>query len=164
MNFNNYLNELKRRNVIKSGIAYLVVAWVLLQVFSILLPLFEAPLWVLRTITLLMGVGFPLWLVFSWIYEVTPEGIKKTKQVKEEKSELAKTGGRLNKLIIVFLAIAIVLIAESLNTAIEKLADFIHPEHHKQIGRIKDISAGAAFFAAIFAVIIGFIIYIPKFL
>ena len=44
----------------------------------------------------------------------------------------------------------------------EKIADFIHPEHHKKIGTIKDISAGAAFFAAIFAVIIGFIIYIPK--
>jgi len=56
------------------------------------------------------------------------------------------------------------LVAESLNTAIEKIADFIHPEYHKQIGFIKDISAGAAFFAAIFAVIIGLIIYIPKFI
>src|SRR6056300_1475770 len=99
MRFHRYISELKRRNVIKSGIAYLVVAWVLLQVFSILLPLFEAPLWVLKTITLLLGVGFPLWLVFSWIYEVTPEGIKKTELIKEEKSELAKAGGRLNKLI-----------------------------------------------------------------
>jgi diacylglycerol kinase (ATP) len=63
-----------------------------------------------------------------------------------------------------FLAIALILVAESLNTAIEKLADFIHPNYHKQIGRIKDISAGAAFFAAIFAVIIGLIIYIPKFI
>lgn len=62
------------------------------------------------------------------------------------------------------LAISLVLVAESLNTGIEKLADFVHPEHHKQIGRIKDISAGAAFFAAIFAVIIGLIIYIPKFI
>jgi len=61
-------------------------------------------------------------------------------------------------------AIALVLVAESLNTAIEKIADFIHPEYHKQIGFIKDISAGAAFFAAIFAVIIGLIIYIPKFI
>ena len=59
-------------------------------------------------------------------------------------------------------AIGLVLVAESLNTAIEKIADFIHPEHHIKIGTIKDISAGAAFFAAIFAVIIGFIIYIPK--
>ena len=63
-----------------------------------------------------------------------------------------------------FFAIGLVLVAESLNTAIEKMADFIHPEHHKKIGTIKDISAGASFFAAIFAVIIGLIIYIPKFI
>lgn len=62
------------------------------------------------------------------------------------------------------IAIAMVIVAESLNTAIEKIADFIHPEYHKQIGIIKDISAGAAFFAAIFAVIIGLIIYLPKFI
>ncbi len=61
-------------------------------------------------------------------------------------------------------AIGLVLVAESLNTAIEKMADFIHPEYHERIGFIKDISAGAAFFAAIFAVIIGLIIYIPKFI
>lgn len=61
-------------------------------------------------------------------------------------------------------AIALILVAESLNTGIEKLADFVHPDFHKQIGRIKDISAGASFFAAIFAVIIGLIIYIPKFI
>ena len=61
-------------------------------------------------------------------------------------------------------AIGLILVAESLNTGIEKLADFIHPDYHKEIGRIKDISAGAAFFAAIFAVIIGLIIYIPKFI
>ena len=60
------------------------------------------------------------------------------------------------------LAIALILVAESLNTGIEKMADFIHPDYNKQIGRIKDISAGAAFFAAIFAVIIGLIIYLPK--
>lgn len=62
------------------------------------------------------------------------------------------------------IAIALVIVAESLNTAIEKIADFIHPEYHKEIGVIKDISAGAAFFAAIFAVIIGLIIYVPKFI
>lgn len=62
------------------------------------------------------------------------------------------------------IAIALILVAESLNTGIEKLADFVHPDFHKEIGRIKDISAGAAFFAAIFAVIIGLIIYIPKFI
>lgn len=60
------------------------------------------------------------------------------------------------------IAFGIILVAESLNTAIEKMADFIHPEYHKQIGHIKDISAGAVFFAAIIAVIVGLIIYVPK--
>jgi len=60
-------------------------------------------------------------------------------------------------------AIGLVLCAEGLNTAIEKMADFIHPNFHTKIGFIKDIAAGAVFFAAITAVIIGCIIYIPKF-
>ena len=61
------------------------------------------------------------------------------------------------------LAIGMLLVAESLNTAIEKLCDFIHPDYHKRIGFIKDISAGAATFAAIIAIVIGLIIYLPKF-
>lgn len=61
-------------------------------------------------------------------------------------------------------AIGMVLVAESLNTAIEKLSDFIHPDYHKKIGFIKDISAGAATFAAFVAIIIGMIIYLPKFI
>lgn len=61
------------------------------------------------------------------------------------------------------LAIGLVLVAESLNTGIEKLSDFVHPDYNDRIGFIKDISAGAATFAAIIAVIIGLIIYLPKF-
>lgn len=60
-------------------------------------------------------------------------------------------------------AIGIVLSAEGLNTAIEKMADFIHPNYHTKIGFIKDIAAGAVFFAAITAIVIGCIIYFPKF-
>lgn len=60
------------------------------------------------------------------------------------------------------LAIGLVLVAESLNTAIEKLANFIHPDYHKKIGVIKDVASGAAGFAAIISLIIGSIIYIPK--
>ena len=61
-------------------------------------------------------------------------------------------------------AIGLVLVAESLNTCIEKLCDFIHPDQHKMIGFIKDISAGAVTFAAITAIIVGLIIYVPKLL
>jgi len=62
------------------------------------------------------------------------------------------------------LAIGLVLVAESLNTAVEKICDFIHPDYNERIGFIKDISAGAVTFAAITAIIIGLIIYLPKFL
>ncbi len=62
------------------------------------------------------------------------------------------------------LAIGLVLSIEGLNTAVEKIADFIHPEYHERIGFIKDIAAGAVFFAAMTAIAIGLIIYIPKFL
>ena len=61
------------------------------------------------------------------------------------------------------LAIGMVLVAESLNTGIEKLCDFVHKDYHTKIGFIKDIAAGAATFAAIIALIIGLLIYIPKF-
>ncbi len=61
------------------------------------------------------------------------------------------------------LAIGLVLSIEGLNTAVEKVADFIHPEFHEKIGFIKDIAAGAVFFAAITAIVIGCFIYIPKF-
>ncbi|HLA56311.1 MAG TPA: diacylglycerol kinase family protein [Flavobacterium sp.] len=62
------------------------------------------------------------------------------------------------------LAIGLVLGVESLNTAVEKIADFIHPQYHEKIGFIKDIAAGGVFFAAMTAIAIGLMIYIPKFL
>ena len=62
------------------------------------------------------------------------------------------------------LAIGLVMSIEGLNTAVEKIADFIHPQYHEKIGFIKDIAAGAVFFAAMTAIAIGFIIYVPKFI
>ena len=62
------------------------------------------------------------------------------------------------------MAIGLVMSVEGLNTAVEKIADFIHPNYHERIGFIKDIAAGAVFFAAITAIVIGLIIYVPKFL
>jgi diacylglycerol kinase (ATP) len=62
------------------------------------------------------------------------------------------------------LAIGLVMSVEGINTAVEKIADFIHPNYHERIGFIKDIAAGAVFFAALTAILIGLIIYVPKFL
>lgn len=102
-----FINELKRRNVIKAAIAYVVVAWVLLQVLSIVLPNAGAPDWVMKTLMIIMIIGFPVWLLISWVYEVTPDGLKKTKQVSIDQSITAKTNKRLNILILVGLVLAI---------------------------------------------------------
>lgn len=64
--------------------------------------------------------------------------------------------------IIQFLAIGMVMSIEGINTAIEEVANFIHPEYHSKIGFIKDIAAGAVFIAAVFASAIGLMIYLPK--
>ena len=63
-----------------------------------------------------------------------------------------------------FLAIGLVMVAEGLNTSVEKIANFIHPEYHEKIGEIKDIAAGAVAIAALISFIIGFLIYVPKFM
>lgn len=167
MGFLKYISELKRRNVIKSGIAYLLVVWVLLQVLSILLPLFEAPLWVLKTITLLMAIGFPIWVVFSWIYDITPEGIKKTEHVKIEESESIRTGMKLNRLIIVFLSIAVVFLmvklnwnrfnsedkilgqtdeAENLSTNLKALDFYFKGEVHHKKETLSDVNAAIEYY------------------
>lgn len=59
------------------------------------------------------------------------------------------------------MAIGLVMTAEGLNTAVEAIADFVHPDFHNKIGHIKDVAAGSVFFAAIAAVIVGFLIYVP---
>ena len=110
MNFNNYLKELKRRNVIKACLAYLVASWIIIQVISSLLPIIGAPDYVGKLILVFLIIGFPFWLIFSWVYEITPEGIKRTVNVKPEESIVQDTSNRLNKIIIGGLAIAIALL------------------------------------------------------
>ncbi|MBT8305426.1 MAG: hypothetical protein KJN85_00670, partial [Maribacter sp.] len=103
----NFFDELKRRNVIKATIAYIVVAWVLLQVLTSVLPNLGAPPWVLKTLMFLMAIGLPIWVIFSWVYEVTPEGLKRTTKVPKDQSITAATNKRLNIIIIITLIIAI---------------------------------------------------------
>ncbi|MEO6346399.1 MAG: hypothetical protein ABIO60_00685 [Aquaticitalea sp.] len=113
MNIKDYISELKRRNVIKSALAYLVVAWLMTQVMSIIIPAFELPRTLLRVTIIVLSIGFPCWLIFSWVYEITPDGIKKTKSVNPEHSITAKTSNRLNYVIIAALFVAIALLIRS---------------------------------------------------
>src|SRR5436190_18419328 len=81
MNPRNFFAELKRRNVYKVAVAYAVVAWLLIQAASILLPTFEAPSWVMKVFVVLVALGFPIALVIAWAFEMTPEGLKRTEDV-----------------------------------------------------------------------------------
>jgi adenylate cyclase len=110
MNFKNSLEEFKRRNVFKAAIAYLVVSWLLVQVFSIILPAFEANPVFLKAIIIIQIIGFPIWIIFSWVFEFTPEGLKKTTDVKPDASIMPKTGSRINKVIIFALTLTIVIL------------------------------------------------------
>jgi adenylate cyclase len=88
-----FWGELRRRNVVKAGTAYLVVAWLLAQVVGLVLPTFNAPAWVGQTIIFLLILGFPIVLVVAWAFEITPDGIKATASV--PRSELR--AGRLRQ-------------------------------------------------------------------
>ncbi len=110
MKFNDYFNELKRRNVIKSAIAYLVMAWLVTQVISTVLPVFGAPDYLLKWSLVILGLGFPVWLIFAWVYEITPGGIKKTIDIEPDQSISTKTAARLNKLIITALTLVIIIL------------------------------------------------------
>jgi TolB-like protein/Flp pilus assembly protein TadD len=102
----NFFGELKRRNVYKVAVAYGVVAWLTIQAASIFLPAFNAPLWGMQIIILLLVVGFPIALVFSWAFEITPEGIKRESQIEPEKSITHHTGRKIVALTIVLAVIA----------------------------------------------------------
>lgn len=110
MNWINYWQELKRRNVIKAGLAYLIIAWLITQVLSIVLPTFEAPPYILKSALIVILIGFPIWIVFSWIYEFTPEGIKKTIDIEPDVSMMPKTGSKLNKVIIFTLSLVVIIL------------------------------------------------------
>jgi adenylate cyclase len=77
----NFFSELKRRNVYKVAITYAVVAWLLIQAASILLPTFDAPPWVMKAFVVLLALGFALIVFISWAFESTPEGLKRTEDV-----------------------------------------------------------------------------------
>src|SRR4029079_10212916 len=105
-----FLRELKRRNVYKVGAMYAVGGWLLVQVATQVLPLFEVSALALRLIVLLIVAGFPVALVLSWVYEVTPQGIKRTEEVAPDESIARQTGRKLDFVIIGVLAIVIAIL------------------------------------------------------
>ena len=78
MNRGNIFAELKRRNVYKVAVAYIVAGWALAQGIAQVLPVFDVPISVIRLIVFLIIIGFPFALIFAWAFEITPEGVKRT--------------------------------------------------------------------------------------
>jgi len=102
--------ELKRRNVFKVGVSYIVTAWILLQLVDIVLENITAPGWVMQVFMLAMVIGFPLALIFAWAFELTSDGIKLEKDIDKSQSITHVTGQRLNRNIMIALVIAVVLL------------------------------------------------------
>jgi len=102
-----FFEELKRRNVFRVGIAYVVTSWLILQLADIVLDNTPAPDWVMHVIMLLLVIGFPLALLFAWAFELTPEGLKKEKDVDRSKSITQSTGRKLDFAIILVLVVAL---------------------------------------------------------
>ena len=99
--------ELKRRNVIRVAIAYGVASWFILQLADVVLENIGAPGWVMQTVMLVLAAGFPLAVIFAWAFEMTPEGIKKEKDVDRTQSITSVTGRKLDRMIIGVLTVTV---------------------------------------------------------
>jgi len=102
-----FIAELKRRNVVKVAVLYVVAAWLLLQVADVLSSLLPVPDWTGSLVFILLVLGFPPAVIFSWVYEITPEGIRREKDVDRSQSITHQTGRKINILMIVLLIVAI---------------------------------------------------------
>ncbi len=103
----NLFTELKRRNVFRVALAYIALAWLILQVADIVFENIGAPAWVMQVIMFVLAVGFPIAVLFAWAYELTPDGIKREHEVDRSQSITQQTGQKLNRTIIVVLLAAV---------------------------------------------------------
>jgi TolB-like protein len=99
--------ELRRRNVIRMAGLYLVGAWLVVQVSATLLPVFAAPGWVMRVLVGLLAIGFVAALVFSWVFEMTPAGLKRDSEVAPGESIAPQTARRMDRMLFVVMAVAL---------------------------------------------------------
>ena len=102
-----FIRELKRRNVVRVGIAYLVGSWLLIQVADIVFETIGSPAWVMQTLLAILAIGLPVALFLAWAFELTPEGVKLEKDVDRSRSIAPQTGKKLNNTIFILMALAI---------------------------------------------------------
>jgi len=109
MNSGNFFAELKRRNVYKAAVAYIVAGWALAQGIAQVFPVFDVPTWIVRLIVALIVVGFPITLIFAWAFEITPEGVKSTAEADAMPSSARPTNRTWMYIVVVGAAISLAL-------------------------------------------------------
>ena len=109
----NLIRELKRRNVFRMAGLYLVGAWLLVQIASTLFPAFGVPGWALRGLVIVLALGFIPAVIFAWVFEFTPDGIKRDEEVAPGQSIAPQTAQRMNRLIIAGLMLALCISAST---------------------------------------------------
>jgi TolB-like protein/Tfp pilus assembly protein PilF len=102
-----FAQELKRRNVLRVAVLYLIACWLILEPTHVVFHMLEVPPWANRLVVLLMAIGFPAVLLFAWVYEITPAGLKPTAEVEPHRSISQQTAQRLNRAIVAMMAVAL---------------------------------------------------------
>lgn len=105
-----FLQELKRRNVVRVAVLYVVASWLLLQAAELLFDAMNVPEAWLRFLIAILALGLPFILTFSWVFELTPEGVKREKDIDRDQSVTPETGHRINTVIVVLLVVAVAMI------------------------------------------------------
>jgi TolB-like protein len=143
-----FYQELKRRNVVKVAVLYVIASWLLLQVTDVLSSLLTVPDWTGSLVVLMLLLGFFPVLIFSWVYEMTPEGLKKEKDVDRSQSITPETGRKINILIIVMLAMAIGAVAlDRLIPETEESAEKESPKDPDRVAAMESSNLAARKFA-----------------
>jgi serine/threonine-protein kinase len=102
-----FIAELKRRNVFKVALVYVIASWLTMQVVDVMFPALHLPEWLTSAVAAFLIIGFPFALIFAWAFEMTPEGIKREKDVDRSQSIAPQTGQKLNHVVLIVLAIAV---------------------------------------------------------
>ena len=105
------VSELKRRNVLRMAVLYVLAAWVIMQVAEVVIALASLPAWAGSLVLTVLAIGFPIALVLSWFYEITPEGLALEKDVASKDSITRITGRRMDFIVIALLAAAVAMFA-----------------------------------------------------
>ncbi len=138
-----FFEELKRRNVVRVGVAYAVIGWVLAQVAEFAFENFGAPDWALKSFVVVLLLGLPLALFFAWAFEMTPEGLKREKDVDRGQSITANTGRKLDRVIMGVLSVGIlVLLADKFLIGTEQENPVVDAQVAENLADVEIVATG----------------------